>query len=116
MGLAKVGSGCDAAVLTASGGSNSGGIAAAWLPELPQSWAQIDEPWRLVHAILGLLDATQQRLASSGTVASQPQNCVRWQSLLSVDIRILVGVGAAGASEAQPETPGDEGESKTFMY
>eukprot|EP00419_Tripos_fusus_P054264 CAMPEP_0172801356 /NCGR_PEP_ID=MMETSP1075-20121228/3144_1 /TAXON_ID=2916 /ORGANISM="Ceratium fusus, Strain PA161109" /LENGTH=792 /DNA_ID=CAMNT_0013639399 /DNA_START=141 /DNA_END=2515 /DNA_ORIENTATION=+ len=93
--LAKVGSGCDAAVLTASGGSNSGGIAAAWLPELPQSWAQIDEPWRLVHAILGLLDATQQRLASSGTVASQPQNCVRWQSLLSVDIRILVGVGAA---------------------
>mmetsp|Transcript_5505 Transcript_5505/g.12860 ORF Transcript_5505/g.12860 Transcript_5505/m.12860 type:complete len:272 (-) Transcript_5505:8-823(-) len=104
----------EAAVLstTATGGDDSRRCSVQDLLHLADT-EDTEEPWRLVRTILGVLDAMQQKLGR-GAGRLCPSSCGGWRSMISVDIRILVGVGQAGTGsfgeEAHDET------SRTFMY
>jgi len=69
-----------------------------------------------VRAILGVLDAMQQKLGAGAEKAYRPLGVDGWRSMISVDIRILVGVGTAGAEGAEKDELELEGTGRTFMY
>lgn len=76
--------------------------------------ADVEEPWRLVRAILGMLDGMQQKLGAGAADRAGVAGGERWRSVISIDIRILVGVGPSGAGLLGEE--GKEEAGRTFMY
>lgn len=91
--------------------------------------AVVDEPWRLVCAVLGVLDAMQRKLGTSALQGHKapPRSPDWWRSVQTVDIRVLVAVDTSSADSAVSGVGGcnDEGKKQqgqsglnggTFMY
>merc|ERR1712039_318042 len=111
--------------------SSAGGVTAPTFLEREVAGlcgAVVDEPWRLVCAVLGVLDAMQKKFGTA-TAETNKAACRSgdwWRSVQTVDIRVLVAVesGASAttkdASDTCPEKTDNQGYSQlkggTFMY